>query len=278
MSSGNAASLETAAGAATVLRPPPVVVTALTTTAVKGLRIAARDEVMLTRAGVVDDRRFYLIDERAGMINGKRIGPLSAIRADYDHAARWLRLVFPDGSAVCETVRLGAEIETQFFSRRPRARLVEGPWADALSRYAGLELRLVEADPELGGVDRGPRGAVSLISQQSIAKLETLIPGRPVDARRFRMLVEVSGIEAHGEDDWVGETVTIGGARVCVRGHIGRCLVTSQSPDTGLIDMPTLKLLSYRRGVATTEPLAFGVFGEVVEPGVVRVGDQVSVD
>jgi len=41
-------------------------------------------------------------------------------------------------------------------------------------------------------------------------------------------------------------------------------------------DAPTLDLLrSYRAGLDTTEPLAFGVYGEVLEPGRVAVGDAV---
>ena len=39
-----------------------------------------------------------------------------------------------------------------------------------------------------------------------------------------------------------------------------------------------LDLLSYRLGLETTERLAFGVFGEVLEPGLVRVGDTVALD
>jgi hypothetical protein len=31
-----------------------------------------------------------------------------------------------------------------------------------------------------------------------------------VDVRRFRMLVEVDGVAAHAEDEWVGRTVRIG--------------------------------------------------------------------
>ena len=47
-------------------------------------------------------------------------------------------------------------------------------------------------------------------------------------------------------------------------------------PDTGTKDLPTLELLrSHRQGLETTEPLAFGVFGEVIEPGVVRIGGAV---
>ncbi len=262
-----------AAGAA--LGSPPAVVTALAITPVKGLRICAREQVMLERTGVRENRRFYLIDERARMVNGKRIGILSAVRADFDEDADRLTMCFPDGTRVSATVQLGEALETRFFSRRPLARLVTGPWSQALSEYTGTQLRLVQADPAEGGVDRGLAGTVSLISAASVARLEAVAGGREVDSRRFRMLIEVCGPEAHEEDQWVGRTMRVGGARVAFRGHVGRCLVTSQSPDTGVVDLPTLELLSYRRGAATSEPLAFGVFGEVLEPGSVRIGDSV---
>jgi uncharacterized protein YcbX len=267
-----------AAESATKLSPPPaVVVSALATTPVKGLRICARSEVMLERTGVADNRRFYLIDERARMVNGKRVGILSAVRADFDLDSGRLSMIFPDGTEVSDVVQLEAEIETRLLSRRPTARLVSGPWAQALSSYTGIELRLVRADVE-GGVDRGNKGAVSLISEASVTRLEAIADGRHVDSRRFRMLVEVAGPDAHEEDQWVGGNARIGEALVAIRGHVGRCLVTSQDPDTGVVDLPTLELLSYRRGLETTEPMAFGVFGEVLEPGPVRVGDGVTVE
>jgi uncharacterized protein len=259
----------------TALGSPPAVVTALATTPVKGLRICAREGVMLERAGVLENRRFYLIDERARMVNGKRIGILSAVCADFDADTGLLRMSFPDATQVSGVVQLAEALETRFFSRRPQARLVRGPWSQALSDYTGTQLRLVQADPEEGGVDRGLAGAVSLISEASVARLEAVAGGRAVDSRRFRMLIEVAGPKAHEEDEWVGRTARVGEARVRFRGHVGRCLVTSQSPDTGIVDLPTLELLSYRRGEATSEPLAFGVFGEVLEPGAVRIGDGV---
>ena len=253
------------------------VVTALATTPVKGLRILPRNEVTLTRAGVPGNRLFYLIDENAQMVNGKGIGILAAVCADYDGDTRRLAMTFPDGTEVADIVQPGGSIQTQFFSRTPTARLVQGPWSEMLSRYTGRRLRLVQSDPDQGGVDRGLSGAMSLISGASIDRLEQLA-GRPVDARRFRMLVEINGVGAHEEDEWVGHRVQIGAARVAIRGHVGRCLVTSQSPDTGIVDMPTLKLLAYRRDLPTTERLAFGVFGEVLEPGSVRIGDSVAPD
>src|ERR1700679_3046118 len=85
------------------------VVSGLATTPVKGLRICARDAVMLEAGGVSDNRRFYLIDERGRMVNGKRIGILSAVRGEFDPDAARLTLSFPDGAEVSELVELGGE-------------------------------------------------------------------------------------------------------------------------------------------------------------------------
>ena len=60
-------------------------------------------------------------------------------------------------------------------------------------------------------------------------------------------------------------------------GHVGRCLFTSRHPETGEINLPTLDILrSYRDEVQSTEPLPFGIFGEVLRPGPIRVGDAVA--
>ncbi|MFP5380278.1 MAG: MOSC N-terminal beta barrel domain-containing protein, partial [Vicinamibacteria bacterium] len=61
---------------------------ALQLTPVKGLRVAARGHVDVTADGVVEDRRFYLVDERGRMVNGKQLGMLNEVVADYDHGAR----------------------------------------------------------------------------------------------------------------------------------------------------------------------------------------------
>jgi uncharacterized protein YcbX len=90
------------------------------------------------------------------------------------------------------------------------------------------------------------------------------------------MLIEIDGVGAHEEDSWVGRSAQVGGAVVRFRGHVGRCLTTSRDPETGEVTLPTLDLLGdYRRGAETTEPLPFGIYGEVVEPGTVRIGDTV---
>jgi uncharacterized protein YcbX len=251
-------------------------VVALAIAPVKGLRLVARSEVVLGRAGVREDRRFYLVDARERMVNAKALGELEAVVADYDDGARRLALTFPDGAIVDGTVEHGEPVEARLYSRVRCDRLVGGPWSEALSAYAGQPLRLVEALGEAGAVDRGRGGAASLVSRGSLRRLEREA-GATVDPRRFRMTIEVDGLEAHAEDAWVGAgEVRIGEAAVRFGGHVGRCLITSRDPDTGVVDLPTLDLLgAYRREVDATEPLPFGIWGAVTRPGIVRVGDAV---
>jgi len=253
-------------------------VVGLAITPVKGTRLKAVDSVALQEGGVRENRRFYVIDQDGRMLNGKVLGDLNAVVADYYDDRRWLSLRFPGGDTVEAEIQLGEEVGTRFFSRASTAHLVEGPWDQALSHFAGRPLRLVEAG-ETSAVDRGGRGAVSVISRASLDELATQGGYEGVDPRRFRMLIEVSGVAPHAEDEWVGQRARIGEALVRFDGHVGRCLITSRDPDTGQIDMPTLDILgSYRGEVESTEPLPFGVYGAVLQPGVVRVGDSVDLE
>jgi uncharacterized protein YcbX len=255
-----------------------IFVSALSTTPVKGLRVAGAQSLTLGASGDPDNRRFYLVDERRRMVNGKNVGELSTVIASYDHDERALALTFEDGCIVTGTVKLGDPIDTRFFSRSLRARPVLGPFSDALAEHLSRELRLVEA-VDRTAVDRGRSGGVSLISRASLAALADAAGEEAVDARRFRMLIEIDGVAAHEEDEWVGARVRIGEVLVRFGGHVGRCLITSRDPESGVVDLPTLDVIrDYRAGVDATEPLPFGIYGAVVEPGRVAVGDAVSLE
>jgi uncharacterized protein YcbX len=253
------------------------VVSGLALTPVKGTRLRSVSEIVLGRAGVRENRRFFLIDARDRMVNGKTLGELNAVIADYLDAERELTLTFPDGIVIGGRVEPKDQVTARFFSDEVAGRLVDGPWSAALSSYVGQPLRIVEAPDERSGVDRGAHAAVSLISRGSLARLAHEGGEPDVDVRRFRMLIEADGVDAHEEDGWVDRTVRIGDALVAMHGHVGRCLITSRDPDTGEIDLPTLDILGgYRQGLGTTEPLPFGVYGEVLEEGVIRLGDAIS--
>ena len=242
---------------------------------VKATAVRLVDEIELLENGLAGDRRFYLVSETGRLINNKDCGPLQLVRAEYDERVDVLVLHMPDGTVVSSPVERGEEVETRFHSRPRTARLVRGPWAEAVSRLVGEQVRLVE--PGDGAADRGRGGAATLLGTASLAALAAVLGREQVDERRFRMNIGIDGLEAHAEDGWLGRRVAVGAAVVVPRGNVGRCVVTTQSPETGRTDLATLKALAaYRSTVETTEPLPFGVHAAVVEPGRVRVGDLVE--
>lgn len=245
---------------------------ALRTALVKGTRLRSVDQVVLDERGAAGDRRFFVVDERDRMQNGKQIGSLQAVIATLD--GERLALEFPDGTTVAGELAFGDTRPTRFYSHTVPGRAVIGPWSDALSDHTGRRLRLMETG---SAVDRGAKGPVSLVSRGSLRRLAEQARTDAVDARRFRMLIEVDGVEPHGEDAWLGQELTIGGAVLRFDGHVGRCLVTGRDPDTGEPTLPTLDLLrEYRGSEESTEPLPFGIYGRVLRPGTVRVGDSVE--
>jgi uncharacterized protein YcbX len=244
-------------------------------TPVKGLALQHLEEAELGEGGVEGDRRFYLVGEAGRLINNKDFPGFQLIGATYDEDRDVLTFTLTDGREVTGTVERGEEVETRFHSRPRPARLVLGPWSAALSELAGEPLRLVE--PSTSAVDRGRSAAASLLSTASLGALGERLGVDSVDGRRFRMNFGIEGLEAHEEDTWIGRRVRVGDAVVIPHGNVGRCVITTQNPDTGVSDLDTLKgLAAYRREVETTEPLPFGVHAAVVQAGRVRVGDLVS--
>jgi uncharacterized protein len=242
---------------------------------VKSLGLVHPAEVMLEAGGVVGDRRFWLQDEQKALYGGKRSGALQTIRPEWDETTRRLALTFPDGARVAGTVELGEPVAAELY-RLPRpSRRVIGPWQEAISRHCGELLTLLWADDS--AVDRTPEGGtVSLVSRASLERLrEEAGVADEIDGRRFRMLFEIDGTRPHEEDRFIGRELRIGEATVRFNGDIGRCVVTSRDPDTGEIDLPTLVTLAKYRPDGVSEPLPFGVYGSVVVPGHVAVGDTV---
>ena len=151
-------------------------------------------------------------------------------------------------------------------------RVVAGEWNEALSAFAGQELRLVKADTAGTSFDAFP---ISMCSSASLEALAQAAETDAVDGRRFRQNIYLEGASAHEEDTWLEGEVRVGAALLRVRMLDPRCVVTTQSPDTGEADMDTLKIIpSYR----TDQPkqVNFGVYCTVAESGEVSVGDEVA--
>ena len=241
---------------------------------IKSLGLLHPEEVELGPNGVVGNRRFWLRDDEGRLYAGKRDGTLLRIRPAWDEETRRLTLTFPDGAVVDGIVELGEQLDANMYAWNTVAsRRVVGPWEAAISEYVGRPLELLWADA--GAVDRSPRGGtVSVVSHASLERLRAEAGvDDAIDGRRFRMLFEIDGVGEHEEDTWIGANVRIGDATVTFNGDVGRCVVTSRDPDSGVVDLPTLVTLAGYRRDGVSESLPFGVYGSVLSPGRVRVGD-----
>jgi uncharacterized protein YcbX len=239
---------------------------------VKALGLVHPDEVVLGERGVAGNRRFWLVEEDGRLVSNKRHRALLQVRPEWDEQTRELALTFPDGRRVAGVVELGDEVFDQPMYDHPvKSRAVRGPWQDAISDFAGMQLTLLWA--EEGAPDRLYAGTATLVSRESVQKLAEVAGERSLDPRRFRMTFDLEGLEPHEEDGWVGSEVQIGEATLRVHGDVGRCAITTLDPDTGEPTVDTLKALASYRKEGKTEPLPLGIHASVVEPGRVRVGD-----
>lgn len=251
---------------------------------VRGLGLTHPDSIDLTDMGLVQDRRFYLVDEHGRLVDRLLAAELVQVHAETNDAATWLRMTFPDGAVLEDEVRLDEPVRTEIYGRLGIGHVVGGPWAAALEPFAHRRVLLVRCDHP-GGTriragETNVRNAVSLVSDGSLRELSRELGVEKVDGRRFRMLIEVTGADAHEEDTWIGGSVEIGTAILSVTKPDARCAITTQNPDTGERDLDTLRTLIRYRGFREGDPerkIDFGVLGEVAQPGRVAVGDSITV-
>jgi uncharacterized protein YcbX len=239
---------------------------------VKSLGLEHPQGIALEPAGVAENRRFFLIQQDGRLFRGAYHGPLVRVRPEYDSGAERLTLHFPDGSKASGDA-VGEEPALGDFWGRPVPGRVLTELSEAISEYAGRHLRLLRAAEAGTGTDS--LHPVSLVGDGSVAALAGRLGQADLDGRRFRMLLELSGVDAHAEDGWEGSLLQVGAAVVRVGGPVGRCANVTYDPESGLRDFDVLRAIHDYRGTIDGE-VCFGVYADVVEPGRVRVGDAVA--
>jgi hypothetical protein len=241
---------------------------------VRSLGLQHPTEIDVTEVGVVEDRRFFLSDDQNRLIDRIIVGRLVQVEARTDAGATRLWMGFPDGAVIDGDVELGEGVETPIHGRTGVGHVVIGPWGDALAEIAGRPIRVIRCDRP-GGTRRG--NPTSIVSDGSLHALAKQAGVDSIDGRRFRMLINLEGAGAHEEDTWIGRRVGLGDAILRVTKHDARCAITTQDPDTGLRDLDTLRTIIGYRGLREGKHADFGVLADVVQPGRIRVGDEVDV-
>ena len=241
---------------------------------VKSMGLSQPAQVHVDFSGIVEDRRFYLVDQQGRLLTQRQVGSLVQLESEYRIEPEWLGLALPDGTRLEGLVELGEEVTTPMWGREVSGRALTGDWSRALSAFCGQPVVLVRSGEPGQCYDEYP---ISLVSEASVEGLRGRAPSSvSLDSRRFRPNFVLSGCEPHEEDEWLDSLVHIGEELVLrLVARDPRCAITTHDPTTGEADLDTLRLiLSYR-----PSPRApyFGVYGVVERPGKVSVGDTVSV-
>jgi uncharacterized protein YcbX len=238
---------------------------------VKSLQGEPLDEAVVEDSGLSGDRRWGIVDRETGKVLTGRRAP-SLLLASSRLTDTGVEVVLPDGD------------------------VLDAPSAhadDVLSKWIGRPVALVHAASFGAGVGEFFADATD---DNSAVVSWTMPPGRFVDAlpllvvtsaslrqgralhpdgawetRRFRpnVVVDVEG-EGWVEDAWCGRTVRLGTAVVQPAAPCERCTMVTR-PQPGLErDLDVFRTLARHHGAT------FGVWTAVQTPGVVRVGDVVT--
>jgi uncharacterized protein YcbX len=249
---------------------PLATVARFNVTAVKSTALHHPDAIDLRPEGAVGDRRFLFARSDGTRLHGISKAPLMPIVATWSVADEWLTMRFPDGSsAEGSALPVGERIDIKLFDRTVLARPIDPVFTEAIRSLVDETLTVFRVEqPEFaGGVDRA-----SIISLASVADVGSRGGDANLDPGRFRMLIELDGVEAFAEDGWQGRRLRLGDAIVRIGRPVDRCVMTNLAPDTGAQDFDTLKVLAKYRQVGAE--LLLGVYGDVERPGRIEVGDS----
>lgn len=275
---------------------------------VKSMLGETLDEAELGAAGIPGDRAWAVRDEaRGGIVGAKKIPELMACAARYSDPPRGgapapaAEIALPDGGSFPSNApdagaRLSAAIgrELTVWPLLP---------ADALDHYRRAapdnpdfekELRAIfartpdEPLPDIGKFPpeilqyESPPGTyfdafpLLVVTTTSLATLQAKAPDARFDARRFRpnLLVEFEDGDEGGlpEAGWAGARLRVGAATLAVAMACPRCVMTTH----GFADLPQDPTIM--RTLVREAEGNLGAYASVAEPGLVRVGDAVSLE
>ena len=109
-----------------------------------------------------------------------------------------------------------------------------------------------------------------MLTVQSVEELSASL-GLPLSASRFRpnILIDAPAAGSFPEDGWTGSILRMGGLRFRIDQRDKRCVMVNIDPSSATGDPRVL------RAIAKERDSRFGVYGTVVDPGKVAVGDPV---
>jgi hypothetical protein len=243
----------------------------------------------VTEYGLVGDRAYAVVDNtdgKAATAKNPRKWPNL-----FDFAATFLkephsafpippvRITLPDGSTLTSEQHGVNQVLSKALNREVTLRATQRGVVNAEEYWPdmdGLEHRDTVTDFALPEGTFFDVAMVHLLTTATLDRLRELYPQGRFETQRFRpnIVVQlVSGERGFVENAWVGHTLAIGPeVRLSITGPCGRCVMTTLAQgelprDPGIL-----------RTAAQHNRANVGVYAGVTRGGVIRRGDQISLE
>ena len=249
---------------------------------VKATQFLHPERVEVLPSGIRHDREFAVVEDDGRFVSSDKHGDFFPLKFSFDANAEQLQLHLPDGGEVRgSALATGRRWAINHAGLRDiEMALVEGPWTATLSRFAGRPMHLARCAVTNGAVDVLP---ITFVTSGSLRRLAREV-GATVEASRFRAGFVFDNSIEHEEDGWAGRLLQVGTAVLKVRTAVPRCGITGFNPGSGVRDQEVMRgLIRYREKASLPDGLlpgfstpGFATYAEVLTPGVVQLGDRVT--
>jgi uncharacterized protein YcbX len=256
---------------------------------VKSMMGEELNAVEITSGGALGDRAFALVDEADGKLvsakNPRKWPQLFDFRSAFIGTPRVgesmppVLITLPDGRAVSSDQDDAAQIVSDVLGRQVRLS-TRPPEKPALEEYwpdiDGLNHRDTVTDEEIPSGAFFDGAVIHLLTTAALDSLRQAYPQGRFEVRRFRPNIVVapsSNETGFAENSWIGKKIAIGeGVRIEVSRPCPRCVMTTLAQgdlpnDTGIL-----------RTAAQENEANVGVYCRVVQEGIVRRGDPVTLE
>lgn len=239
--------------------------------------------------GVHGDRRFALQDRETGkIISAKQPAhwaglPLARARYEGEPSRAALRLAWPgtteqpgDASSLDAALSAWLGRAVTLLEQLPSEATIEIV-ASEIEENAGMSFEL-----PLGLNEPGTFfdfAAIHLVTTSTLAALEDVLDH---GSRRFRpnLVIDTGRTPGFVENDWVGRTLQLGEAELCILAPSPRCVIPTLShADAPGRNLPLLRALAQRNKRPVLDwgvSACAGVYAKVTRPGLLREGDRAT--
>ncbi len=261
------------------------------------------DQSFVDQTGVLGDRVWTMYDQSGGGISGaKQYSGLMQFDAKFtadptlEHRAARAEITLPDGTVVATddpsagqqiSAVLGVDLallpvmpadQLDYYRRDPNAEFGEDDLRAMFARTPDEPLPDMSVFPAEIMEFSSPLGThfdafpLMMMTQSGLDGVQARVTDSRVDVRRFRpnFLIEtLDGRPGHAEADWAGKRLQMGDLVVQLGVTCPRCIMTTH----GFKDLP--KDPKIMRSVVQETGGDLGVYASVVQPGIVKTGDDI---